>query len=213
MQTKEHWENVYSTKAIDTVSWYQQQAEPSLSLIQSTRVGRNASIIDIGGGASVLVDNLLAAGYLQLHVLDIAAAALTAARQRLGTGAGKVTWLEDDITAANLPSRYFDVWHDRAVFHFLTTDEQRTAYIGTLRRSLKMDGHLIVATFAEDGPEKCSGLSVQRYSVEDLQAVFGNSFTLLSQRREEHRTPSGTVQKLVYCHFRRSTVHDSVHSL
>jgi ubiquinone/menaquinone biosynthesis C-methylase UbiE len=203
MQSKEHWEKVYTTKATDTVSWFQPHADLSLDLIKATGVSHDAAIIDVGGGASTLVDDLLANGYTDLSVLDLSAAALTAAQMRLGLQASKVQWIEADVTKVNLPDYRFDVWHDRAVFHFLTSAEDRAAYVQTVFRAVKPGGHVIVATFAEDGPNRCSGLPVMRYRADELHAEFGEAFSLLSHRKEAHHTPSGTVQQFVYCYCRR----------
>lgn len=205
MQQKDHWEKVYSTKPTDGVSWYQEHADQSLSLIRATGVPLNASIIDVGSGASTLVDDLLRDGYSSLTVLDISRAALAAAQNRLGDRGRSVTWLEANITAVDLPVHGFDVWHDRAVFHFLTDEEDRKAYVQTVLRAVKPGGHVIVATFAEDGPLQCSGLPVRRYSAYELYAEFGAPSTLLKHEREEHQTPFGTVQKFVYCYCRRVT--------
>jgi SAM-dependent methyltransferase len=203
MQSKDHWEKVYSTKATDAVSWFQPHADFSVGLIKATGVGRDASIIDVGGGASTLVDDLLANGYTNLSVLDLSAAALAAARNRLGAKATDVRWIEADITRANLAGNQFDIWHDRAVFHFLTAPEDRAAYVQAVFHSVKPGGHVIVATFAEDGPNQCSGLPVMRYRADELHAEFGASFSLLSHEKEAHHTPSGTVQQFVYCYCRR----------
>jgi ubiquinone/menaquinone biosynthesis C-methylase UbiE len=202
MQAKEHWEKVYSTKAADAVSWFQPHANISVGLIKDTGVSRNASIIDVGGGASTLVDDLLADDYTNLTVLDLSAAALAAARDRLGEKAAHVRWIEADVTKANLPGHQFDIWHDRAVFHFLTTPEDRAAYVQSVFRSVKPGGHVIVATFAEDGPDQCSGLPVMRYSPDELHAEFGESFSLLRHQKEAHHTPTGKVQQFVYCYCR-----------
>lgn len=203
MQPKDHWERVYSTKATNSVSWFQEHAEYSLNLIRSTGVGKEASIIDVGGGASTLVDDLLSSGYSNISVLDLSAVALAAAKKRLGSRSANVQWLEADITKANLPPHQFDVWHDRAVFHFLTTAEDRAAYVKAVFRSVKLGGHVIVATFAEDGPTQCSGLPVMRYRAEELHAQFGESFSLLQHKKESHLTPLGTVQLFVYCYCRK----------
>jgi len=203
MQAKDHWETVYTTKATDAVSWFQEHADLSLDLIKATGAGRDAGIIDVGGGASRLVDDLLAEGYNDLTVLDLSAAAMQAARQRLGAQESKVRWIEADITQVDLPAKRYDIWHDRAVFHFLTTQQQRDAYIRTVFNAVKPGGHVIVATFAEDGPLQCSGLPVMRYRADELHGEFGDAFTLLKHQKEEHHTPSGTVQKFVYCYCRR----------
>jgi ubiquinone/menaquinone biosynthesis C-methylase UbiE len=203
MQSKEHWEHVYSTKSEGSVSWFQKHAHQSVQLIGSTGASKAAHIIDVGGGASTLVDDVLAGGYQHITVLDLSEAALAASRARLGDRASCVNWLAGDITRIELPRHAFDVWHDRAVFHFLTSPEQRAAYVGAVLRSVKPGGHVIVATFADDGPDKCSGLPVMRYSADELHAEFGSPFTLLRQEREDHHTPFGTVQKFVYCLCRK----------
>jgi 2-polyprenyl-3-methyl-5-hydroxy-6-metoxy-1,4-benzoquinol methylase len=203
MQSKDHWEHVYATKAATEVSWFQEHAHQSVELIRQTVVTTEAGIIDVGGGASTLVDDLLAAGYTNVTVMDLSEAALSAAKDRLAERAGHVSWLVGDITQAELPRHAYDVWHDRAVFHFLTTPEEREAYVKAVLHSVKPGGHVIVATFAEDGPEKCSGLPVMRYSVDKLHAEFGVPFTLLMQHRDEHHTPFGTVQKFIYCLCRK----------
>jgi ubiquinone/menaquinone biosynthesis C-methylase UbiE len=203
MQSKDHWEKVYSTKATDAVSWFQPHADLSLDIIHSTGVGRDAGIIDVGGGASTLVDDLVANGYTDLTVLDLSAAALSAARKRLGAQENNVRWIEADITRVDLPANRYDIWHDRAVFHFLTDPADRAAYVQTVLRSVKPGGHVIVATFGEDGPLQCSGLPVMRYRPDELHDQFGAAFRLLDHRREEHHTPSGAVQQFVYCYCRR----------
>ena len=203
MQAKDHWEKVYSTKAANAVSWFQPHADYSVGLIQAAGVGCDASIIDVGGGASTLVDDLLANGFANLTVLDLSAVALAEARKRLGSHASKVRWIEADITRADLPASQYDVWHDRAVFHFLTSPEDRAAYVKAVFHSVKPGGHVIVATFAEDGPNQCSGLPVMRYRAEELHAEFGGSFSLLSHRKEAHHTPAGTEQQFVNCFCRR----------
>lgn len=204
MQRKIHWETVYSTKSADAVSWYQPHAERSLTMIRSTGVLHSGAIIDVGGGASTLVDDLVAEGYQNLTVLDLSAAALKVAKQRLGNRAELVDWRVGDITTAELPDRHFDIWHDRAVFHFLTEKHDRQAYVANVMRAVKPLGHIIIATFAADGPTKCSGLPVMRYSAEQLHAEFGGSFTLVEQEHESHHTPAGAIQKFVYCHCRRA---------
>jgi ubiquinone/menaquinone biosynthesis C-methylase UbiE len=203
MYPKDHWEKVYSSKASDAVSWFQPHADLSLDLIKTTGAGLDAGIIDVGGGASTLVDDLVAAGYRDLTVLDLSAAALNAARRRLGDQENMVRWIEADITQVDLPHKRYDIWHDRAVFHFLTTQQQRDAYVRNVFHAVKPGGHVIVATFAEDGPEQCSGLPVMRYRADDLHDEFGEAFTLLKHQKEAHQTPFGTVQQFVYCYCRR----------
>ncbi len=200
MDRKQHWEQVYSTKASDSVSWFQKHADQSLRLIHNTKLGKNAAIIDVGGGASRLVDDLVAEGYTDLTVLDLSSAALAVAKQRLGKHAHAVHWMEGDITSAEFPIHRFDIWHDRAVFHFLTDPADRQAYVEQVMRTVRLNGHVIIATFAEDGPEKCSGLPVMRYCSETLHAEFGDAFLLVEHEKEAHHTPSGTVQQFVYCY-------------
>jgi ubiquinone/menaquinone biosynthesis C-methylase UbiE len=202
MQSKEHWERVYRTKPATDVSWFQEHAEQSLRLIQQTGVPNTGWIIDVGGGASTLVDDLLHEGYGSVTVLDLSAAALSAAKARLGERAHAVAWLEGDVVRHLLPEHAYDIWHDRAVFHFLTNEADRQSYVAQVLRALKPQGHVIVATFAEDGPTQCSGLPVMRYSPTELHGQFGQSFSLLKQEREEHHTPFGTTQKFIYCYCR-----------
>jgi ubiquinone/menaquinone biosynthesis C-methylase UbiE len=203
MQSKEHWEEVYRSKAATSVSWFQEHARQSVKLIRQTGVAEDAHVIDVGGGASTLVDDLMAAGFANVTVLDLSEAALSSAKARLGDRARDIQWLVGDVTRLELPVHAYDVWHDRAVFHFLTAVEERVAYVRSVLRSVKPGGHVIVATFAEDGPEKCSGLPVMRYSADALHAEFGARFTLLRHEREEHHTPFGTVQQFIYCMCRR----------
>ena len=203
MDSKQHWERVYATKSSDSVSWFQEHADQSLRLIHNTGLGKDAAIIDVGGGASTLVDDLAAEGFSDLTVLDLSGAALTVARQRLGKRADAVHWTEGDITRAEFSVHRFDIWHDRAVFHFLTDPADRQAYVERVMRSVRPGGHVIVATFAEDGPEKCSGLPVMRYQPESLHAEFGDAFLLVAHEKEVHHTPFGTDQQFVYCYCRK----------
>jgi len=203
MDRKQHWEQVYTTKPSDSVSWFQEHADQSLRLIHKTGLGKEAAIIDVGGGASILVDELVAEGYSDLTVLDLSAAALSVAQQRLGKQAAAVHWMEGDITRADFPTHRFDVWHDRAVFHFLTDPADRNAYVERVMRAVRPGGHVIIATFGEDGPEKCSGLPVMRYKPESLHAEFGEAFLLVQHEKESHHTPAGAVQQFVYCYCRK----------
>lgn len=203
MASKEHWERVYSTRAATEVSWFQEHAALSLKLIQNAAVPVSASIIDVGGGASTLVDDLLANGFADLTVLDLSGAALAAAKTRLGGRASNVKWIEANILEADLPRHGYDVWHDRAVFHFLTSDADRHAYVSKVLQAVKPGGLVIVATFAEDGPAQCSGLPVMRYSASGLHAEFGEPFQLLGHERESHHTPGGNEQRFVYCFCRK----------
>ncbi|MFM1979533.1 MAG: hypothetical protein RLZ68_798 [Pseudomonadota bacterium] len=205
IDNKQHWENVYSSKPSDAVSWYQPHADRSLQLIQATGLGPQAKVIDVGGGASTLVDDLLVHGYQDVTVMDLSASALAVARARQAPMEARVQWLVADVTTAALPAHTFDVWHDRAVFHFLTRTEDRQAYVAQVLRSVKPGGHVIVATFADDGPLQCSGLPVMRYAPEGLHAEFGEPFTLVAHQREAHTTPFGTVQQFVYCYCRAIT--------
>ncbi len=189
-----HWQQVYQTKAPDSVSWYQPTAARSLALLCQGGLGPQSAVIDVGGGASCLVDALLDASVRSITVLDLAEAALALTRQRLGERASQVTWLVGDITQVALPAQAYDLWHDRAVFHFMTTPEQRMAYLLALQHALKPGGHVVMSTFAEDGPERCSGLPVQRYSREDLLKALGPRFSLLAHEHELHTTPCGMPQ-------------------
>jgi len=204
MDRKQHWEQVYTTKPSESVSWFQEHADQSLRLIHKTGLGEDAAIIDVGGGASILVDELVADGYNDLTVLDLSSAALLVAKQRLGEQSNAVHWMEGDITRAAFPKHRFDIWHDRAVFHFLTASSDRHAYVGRVMRAVRPGGHVIIATFGEDGPEKCSGLPVMRYKPESLHAEFGETFLLVEHEKEAHHTPSGNIQQFVYCYCRKS---------
>ena len=199
MDPRAHWQKVYETKKPTEVSWYQPAARVSLSLIRRVAPDRSAAIIDVGGGASTLVDGLLAAGYSSVSVLDVSSAALAQASERLGGDAARVTWLEADVLDAALPAFAYDVWHDRAVFHFLTEAADRERYVKQVRRSVRPGGYVMVATFASDGPTKCSGLEVARYAPEELHGEFGSDFQLVDSAREEHHTPTGAVQPFIYC--------------
>ena len=178
MHSKEHWETVYSTKASDSVSWFQEHAETSLKFIKNLNLEKSAPIIDVGGGASTLVDDLLLNCYSHLSVLDLSGAALEIAKKRIGSNSVNVQWHEGDVTEVKFSKHQFEVWHDRAVFHFLTNLEDREAYIKNVLHSVKPNGHIIISTFSEDGPTQCSGLPVMRYSAENMQAEFGENFFL-----------------------------------
>lgn len=202
MQSKSHWEHIYETKDVTQVSWFQLHPELSLQFIEATGVTKTAQIIDVGGGASTLVDDLLNDGYQNITILDISKAALEVARQRIGPFADNVRWLESDITKIDLSSQYYDCWHDRAVFHFLTNSRDRDSYVKNVRRSVKIGGHVIVATFGLDGPLRCSGLEVVRYNPQNLHDEFGRGFELVTAKEELHQTPFGSEQKFVYCYCR-----------
>ena len=197
--SQSHWDTVYRTKAPEAVSWYRAHLERSLDLIGRVAPDLAASIIDVGGGESTLVDDLLARGYRNITVLDLSSTAVEVARKRLGNLAQQVTWSVADITRVALPDRHYDVWHDRAVFHFLTGEGERQAYVRRVMQSVKRGGHVIVATFGPEGPEKCSGLDVVRYDAESLHGQFGGQFRLVESATELHQTPFGTTQQFLYC--------------
>ena len=201
-ETQDHWNRVYTTRAVDAVSWYQAQPKISLELIAAADLPVDAPIIDIGGGASVLVDCLLAQGRSALSVLDVSAAALANSRARLGANAAKVQWIEADVREFEPPQRYA-LWHDRAVFHFLTDPADRERYMAAMRRSLKPRAHVVVATFALDGPEKCSGLPVQRYDPATLSRTIGPAFELIAEEAHRHVTPWGATQSFQFSVLRR----------
>ena len=203
MDAKAHWEQVYTTRAPTQVSWHQERLSLSLQLIRRTGMPRTGHLIDVGGGTSTLVDDLLAAGFHSITVLDISAMALQLARARLGPRADAVTWMETDITQAAFPEPIFDVWHDRAVFHFLTRPTDRQRYVDRVRDAVRPGGYVIVASFAPDGPRQCSGLDVMRYSPDSLHHEFGPGFALIDSASENHHTPFGTEQKFIYCFCRR----------
>ncbi len=202
MTHKEHWENIYRAKTPTQVSWY--QARPSMSLrpIEATRIEKHLRIIDVGGGASVLVDCLLEAGFSQLAVLDLSTAAIRQAQSRLGRRASQIQWYEANVTRFQSPHR-FDLWHDRAVFHFLTRAAGRRRYVRVLRQTLLPDGQPIIATFALTGSGKCSGLDVMRYDAPSICAQLGNKFELIEECAETHVTPSQLEQQFAYYRFIR----------
>lgn len=196
-----HWENVYTTKGEGEVSWYEDTPALSLELLREAGLTSSMSVIDIGGGASRLVDALVSEGQAQMTVLDLSSAALETAKSRLANPE-RVQWLVSDVTAW-APDRQYDLWHDRAAFHFLTAAEDQQAYVRVLRKALKHGGRAVIGTFAPDGPEKCSGLPVARYDPEALQAVLGQQFRLISTRRHEHATPWGAGQKFQFSIFEK----------
>jgi 2-polyprenyl-3-methyl-5-hydroxy-6-metoxy-1,4-benzoquinol methylase len=200
MDAKKHWENVYTTKQQEAVSWYRPHLETSLALVERAAHSHSASIIDIGAGESTLVDDLLARGYENITVLDVSQTALEVTKKRLGLLAEQVNWIAADITQVRLEPPAYDVWHDRAVFHFLTSIEQRAAYVRNVAKSVNPGGHVIVSTFGPEGPTKCSGLEVMRYDAESLHNEFGTRFRLVESLKELHRTPFGTTQQFLYCY-------------
>ena len=202
MSRKEHWEQVYSSKPADRLGWYKPRLQTSLDWISALGLEPDTPVIDIGGGASTLIDDLLGQGFSAITVLDIAEPALALLRTRLGDKAAVVTWLCGDITSMELPEDAFGLWHDRAVFHFLTEASDRERYKANLTRSLRSGGHLIIGTFAPEAPPKCSGLPVQRYDLELLCDTLGDEFELQQHRKEMHITPGGVEQMYLYCEFR-----------
>jgi 2-polyprenyl-3-methyl-5-hydroxy-6-metoxy-1,4-benzoquinol methylase len=199
---KTYWEKVYGSKAPDQVSWYRRHLERSLSLIERATGSLSAAIIDVGGGESTLVDDLLSRNYQNITVLDVSQTAIDVTKRRLKESAERVHWITADVTKTNFAPKAYDVWHDRAVFHFLTSIEQRVAYIGKVARAVKPGGHVIVATFGPEGPTKCSGLDVIRYDAESLHDQFGRRFRLVESFNELHHTPFGTDQQFLYCFCR-----------
>jgi len=197
-----HWEGVYTRKGEHEVSWFQENPAPSLDLIAQVGATAASAVIDIGGGASRLVDNRLGRGFQDVAVLDLSEAALEAAKARLGTRAGQVHWIVADATVWE-PLRAYDIWHDRAAFHFLTEDRDRVAYVERLERGLKLGGYAIIATFALDGPERCSGLPVVRYDAASLGRTLGRAFQLVDTRRHAHATPWGSDQSFQFSVLRR----------
>jgi ubiquinone/menaquinone biosynthesis C-methylase UbiE len=202
MDRKSHWEQIYSTRGETGVSWYQSEPRLSLELIRAVARSAGGRIIDVGGGASVLVDRLLDLPFERIAVLDISVTALSQASSRLGTRAGRVEWIAADVT--EIPDvGTFDVWHDRAVFHFLTDAADREKYVELARRTVPTGGHLIIASFADDGPKRCSDLDVCRYNAESMGAELGAGFLLVREVRETHMTPWGSSQAFFYGVFRR----------
>ena len=202
MNTKEHWENIYQTKQLNEVSWFQQKPQTSLGFFEMFSVHKNAKIIDVGGGDSYLVDYLLELGYQDISVLDISKYALDRAKQRLGDKAKNVKWIE--ANAAHFqPVEKYDFWHDRAAFHFLTEHEDIENYIKTANESIAVNGVLIIGTFSENGPKKCSGIDIKQYSEKSLQEAFLPYFEKINCFTTDHKTPFNTVQNFAFCSFRK----------
>lgn len=194
---EDHWQAVYETKSATDVSWYEPVPQRSLELIEAAGLPPEAALVDVGGGASTLVDHLLTAGFGDITVLDVARAALEASKARLGSASDRVHWIAADVTAWQPPRRY-DLWHDRAVFHFLVDVALRDEYLDVLKSALAPDGYVVMATFGPEGPTRCSGLDAQRYSAAELSEVLGSAFRLVRSEIEEHVTPSGHVQQFLY---------------
>jgi 2-polyprenyl-3-methyl-5-hydroxy-6-metoxy-1,4-benzoquinol methylase len=200
MGTQAHWEHLYGTRAPTEVSWFRPHLETSLDLIERVAGDRSASTIDVGGGESTLVDDLIGRGYRRVTVMDISQTAIEHSKKRLGSVSQQVSWLVGDITQAELPAYSYDVWHDRAVFHFLIEPAQRLAYVRQVASAVKPGGHVIIAAFGPEGPSKCSGLDVMRYDADSLHAEFGARFRLMESSKELHRTPVGNTQQFLYCY-------------
>ena len=203
LERQSHWQNVYQTKGERDVSWFQEVPKISLDLIRVTGVGPDASIIDIGGGASRLVDALVREGFRSISVLDVSDKGLATSRERLGRRAKNVIWIVADVTAWH-PDKTYDVWHDRAAFHFLTEPADRAAYAECVRKAVRPGGHIIIGTFAPDGPERCSGLPVLRHDATSIGELLGASFKLIESRRHDHQTPGGSMQRFQFSRFRRA---------
>jgi SAM-dependent methyltransferase len=197
-----HWERTYTEKTADQVSWYEPQPQRSVELIEATKLDHDAGILDVGGGAASLAARLLGMGYTDLTVADVSPAALAHAQSELGSDAARITWIEADIRSHDF-GRSYDLWHDRAVFHFMVDAVDRDGYLDVLRKTLRPGGHLILATFGPQGPTQCSGLPVERYGADDVQRVLGDDFELISSTLADHRTPSGRSQQFHYAHLRR----------
>jgi 2-polyprenyl-3-methyl-5-hydroxy-6-metoxy-1,4-benzoquinol methylase len=201
---QEHWENVYATKGESEVSWFQENPNPSLELMTLACATPRSAVIDIGGGASRFVDALVEMGFQAVTVLDLSEAAIAVAKARLRSRANQVKWVVADVTTWE-PQQVYDLWHDRAAFHFLTEEHDRTAYVASLIKAVKPGGHVIIATFAPDGPERCSGLPDVRYYAENLGRALGDAFELVETRRHEHMTPWGSEQHFQFSVFRRAS--------
>ncbi len=204
MSREAHWQTVYSAKEADEVSWYRPRLDMSLELIRATGLTKSGRIIDIGAGASTLVDDLLAAGYECITALDISETALNIARQRLGSAAKEVTWIVGDVTEVDLGEKAFDLWHDRAALHFLTDAADRTRYADALSRALAPGGHAVLSAFSPDGPEQCSGLDIRQYDAPGLTELLGDDFQMRECRTEIHTTPSGNEVPFTYCRLQKT---------
>lgn len=201
MNSMEHWSELFESKSSSAMSWYQPHLEVSLSIISRTGLKGRSRLIDVGGGDSTLVDDLVQRGFSRITVLDIASKAIERARQRMGEAGLNISWTVGDILHTPLPGDYYDLWHDRAVFHFFVEEQSRKEYVSQASKAIKSGGHLIVATFASDGPRRCSGLPTLRYTPLGLAEEFKQDFTLVESQPEMHKTPHGKEQRFLYCHF------------
>lgn len=199
----DHWNRIYRKKSPEQVSWFQPHLLQSLELTKNAHLAKNARIIDVGGGASSLANDLLAAGFSDITVVDISSEALRLAKARLADNATRVQWLEADVLKVALPSEHYDLWHDRAVFHFLVNSDDQSAYIANMARALKTGGYFVIGGFALDGPEQCSGLPVARHSSTTLRTLLGASFARVQETSETHHTLSGVEQRFIFCSFRK----------
>lgn len=199
---KKHWENIYNSKKFEEVSWYQEKPETSLDFIFSLDLEKNSRILDMGGGDSFLADFLLAEGFTDLTVADISEKALERAKQRLGKDADKIKWVVTDASEFT-PAEKFDLWHDRATFHFLTEQVQINNYLRILQKALKPGGYFVLGTFSETGPTKCSGIEIRQYSVKEMENLVGNNFTRIRCENMDHTTPSGETQNFTFCSFQK----------
>lgn len=199
---KKHWENIYQTRDLKEVSWFQPRPETSLGIIEGLKLPASANIIDVGGGDSLLVDHLLDMGYENITVLDISATAIEKAKQRLGEKAAQVQWMVADA-ATFVPTSQYHLWHDRAAFHFLTDEKDIAHYLSAAHQSLAPNGHLLIATFSENGPKKCSGIEIKQYAEADMSALLERYFEKINCFTVDHHTPSGGVQNFIFCHFRK----------
>jgi 2-polyprenyl-3-methyl-5-hydroxy-6-metoxy-1,4-benzoquinol methylase len=201
-ETKDHWERIYETKVETEFSWFQEYPQTSIDFINLFNLSKDAKIIDIGGGDSHLVDALIELGYTNIYVLDISAKAIQRAKDRLGHRAQHVNWIISDITEFT-PDVSFDFWHDRAAFHFLTTEEQISRYLTTVSKAIQPNGYLVLGTFSESGPKKCSGLEIKQYSAASMSHLFEQDFKRIKCIEENHATPFNTVQNFVFCSFQK----------
>lgn len=203
MEQPQHWETIFAERDTREVSWYEAVPETSLALIQEAAIPLSAAILDVGGGTSKLAGLLLAVGYTDVTVADISPSALALSQAEVGAAAEQITWIEADVRSHDF-ARRFDLWHDRAVFHFMVEDDDRAGYLRVLRRTLRPGGHLVLAAFGPEGPTRCSGLPVVRYGADELARVLGRDFELISANSQQHRTPRGNEQEFTYSHFRRN---------
>ena len=204
MNNVEHWEEIYATRDVNSVGWYAPHLSTSMKWIDDLKLAADDTIIDVGGGASTLVDDLLASGYRRVTVLDLSSGAIELNKARLGKRSGSVTWLQGDVTKTELLPQHYSLWHDRAVFHFLIEPEKQQGYKNVVLKALKPGGYFMIGTFTTGAPSQCSGLPVQRYTAELLSNTFGKEFELIRHQNEIHLTPSGVEQAYIYCLFQRT---------